>query len=166
MCRALQYKLAGDLYCSFLALCFNAMFLHGYIPADATQTIICPPIKDKNGDLSDISNYRPIALATVFSKILEHILLSRLQEHLKTADNQFGFKRGHSTLMPILILKELLKFYRDHGSTMFVCFLDASKAFDRVDYTILFGKLVNREIPAYILRLLWNWYSFHFARIH
>ena len=37
-----HYKLAGDLYCSFLALCFNAMFLHGYIPADATQTIICP----------------------------------------------------------------------------------------------------------------------------
>ena len=105
-------------------------------------------------------------MATVFSKILEHVLLSRLQKHLKTTDNQFGFKRGHSTLMPILILKELLKFYRDHGSTTFVCFLDASKEFDRVDYTILFRKLVNREISTYILRLLWNWYSFHFARIH
>ena len=62
-----HYKLAGDLYCSFLALCFNSMFLHGYSPS----------IKDKNGDLPDISNYRPIALATVFSKILEHVL-SRL----------------------------------------------------------------------------------------
>jgi len=69
-----HYKLARDLYCNFLALCFNAMFLHGCIPADATQTIICPSVKDKNGDLSDISNYRPIALATVFSKILEHVL--------------------------------------------------------------------------------------------
>jgi len=35
-----HYKLAGDLYCSFLALCFNAMFLHGYIPADSTQTLM------------------------------------------------------------------------------------------------------------------------------
>ena len=69
-----HYKLARDLYCNFLALCFNAMLLHGCIPADATQTIICPSVKDKNGDLSDISNYRPIALATVFSKILEHVL--------------------------------------------------------------------------------------------
>jgi len=65
-----HYKLAGNLYCSFLALCFNAMFLHGFIPADATQAIICPSIKDKNGDLSDISNYRPVSLATVFSRFL------------------------------------------------------------------------------------------------
>ena len=78
------------------------------------QTVICPTVKDKNGDLSDISNYRPITLATIFSKILEHALLNRLHEYLITSDNQFAFKRRHSTLMPILILKELLKFYRDH----------------------------------------------------
>ena len=67
--HAENYKLAGDLYYSFLALCFNIMFTHGYIPVAATQT--CPWIKDKNGDLSEISNYRPIALATIFSKIYE-----------------------------------------------------------------------------------------------
>jgi len=143
----------------------NIMFIHGYIPADATQTVICPTVKDKNGDLSDISNYRPIALATIFSKIFEHAMLNRMYEYLKTSDNQFGFKRGHSTLMPILLLKELLRFYCDHGSTMFVCFLDATKAFDRVNYTTLFRKLVAREVPAYMLRLLWNWYGHHYARI-
>jgi len=109
--------------------------------------------------------YRPIALATIFSKIFEHVLLHRLYEFLKTSDNQFGFERGYSTMMPIILLKEFLRFYCDHGSTMFVCFLDASKAFDRVDYTILFRKLVTREVPAYILHLLWNWYGHHYARI-
>ena len=64
------------------------MFTHGYIPVAATQTIICPCIKDTNGNLSDISNYRPIALATIFSKIYEHILLNRLNEHLTTSHNQ------------------------------------------------------------------------------
>jgi len=64
----LHYKLAGDLYCSLLAVCFNVMFVHGYVPVEATHTVICPTVKDKNGDLSDISNYRPIALATIFSK--------------------------------------------------------------------------------------------------
>ena len=51
------------------------MFIHGYIPAEATQTVICPTIKDKNGNLSVVTNYRPIALATVYSKILERILI-------------------------------------------------------------------------------------------
>ena len=41
----------------------------------------------------------------------------------------------------------------------------ASKAFDRVDYTVLFRKLMTRVVPVYILRLLWNWYAHHFARI-
>ena len=72
--HAENYKLAGDLFYSFLALCFNVMFTHGYIPVDATQTIICPCIKDKNCDLSEISNYRPTALATIFSKIYERVL--------------------------------------------------------------------------------------------
>jgi len=47
----------------------------------------------------------------------------------------------------------------------FCGFLDASKAFDRVDYSVLFRKLVDRKFPAYIIRLLWNWYGHHFARI-
>jgi len=141
------------------------MLVHGYIPTEATQTVICPTVKDKNGDPSDVSNYRPIALATMFSNFFEHVLLNRLQDYLSTSDNEFGFKRSHSTLMPIMLLKELLRFYRDHGSNMFVCFLDASKAFDRVDYSILFRKLITCKVPPYILRLLWNWYGHHYARI-
>jgi len=43
--------------------------------------------------------------------------------------------------------------------------LDASKAFDRVNYTTLFRKLVAREVPAYMLRFLWNWFGHHYARI-
>jgi len=109
---------AGDLYYSALASCFNAMLTHGHIPVDATQTIICPTVKDKKGDLSSISYYRPIAQATFFSKILEHIILDSTYEHLNTTDNQFGFKRKHNTLMPVLLLKELLRFYRDHNTNM------------------------------------------------
>jgi len=48
-------------------------------------------------------------------------------------------------------------------TVLFVCFLDASKAYDCVDYTILFCKLVTREVQAYILCLLWNWYVHHYA---
>ena len=86
-------------------------------------------------------------------------------DYMHTSDHQFGFKRGHSTLMPVMLLKELLRFYNNHGNNMHVCYLDASKAFDRVDYSVLFRKLVNRGIPGYIVRLLWNWYSSHQASV-
>ena len=56
-------------------------------------------------------------------------------------------------------LKDLLSFYHDHGSTMYVAFLDASKAFDRVNYATLFCKLSARDVPGVILRLLIRWYA-------
>jgi len=79
-------------------------------------------------------------------------------DYLHTSDQQFGFKRAHSTLMPVVFFT---------ATIMYVCYLDASKAFDRVDYSVLFRKLINRGISGYIvgLRLLWNWYSCHQARV-
>ena len=71
--------------------------------------------------------------------------------------------------MPVLLLKEVLYFYHDIGShvDLYVCFLDASKAFDRVDYTCntLFNQLAKRNIPGYLLRLLLCWYCFQFGRV-
>jgi len=45
--RTEHFKLAGDLCYSLLATCLNVMLVHGYIPPEATQTVICPTLKDK-----------------------------------------------------------------------------------------------------------------------
>ena len=42
---------------------------------------------------------------------------------------------------------------------MFMCFLDVSKAFDRINHGKLFIKLLEREMPAYLIRILHYWYS-------
>ena len=82
------------------------------------------------------------------------VLFNRMSIFLQSSPNQFGFKPKHGTELCVFAFKELLRFYKKHGSAMHVAFLDASKAFDRVNRRKLLYKLESRGVPTYILRLL------------
>ena len=53
------------------------------------------------------------------------------------------------------VLKEIVDAYRALNGSIFACYLDASKAFDRVTHRVLFEKLVRRGVPGYIVRILY-----------
>ena len=142
-----------------LSMLFTSIFFHGNLPESLVHTLLIPLLKNKAGDLSDRNNYRPIALANIISKVFEIILLNRCEQHLSTTDFQFGFKQKHSVDMCIYVLKEIVDYYRSNGSPVYICSLDASKAFDKVNHSILFSKLVDRNVPMYIVRVLSVWYS-------
>ena len=61
--------------------------------------------------------------------------------------------------MCIYVLKKIIDLYRKLNGSVFVCFLDASKAFDRVNHTTLFKQLGAKGVPGYILRILIYWYK-------
>ena len=73
------------------------------------ETTIVPVIKNKCGSLTDCNNYRPIAIATITSKLLESNILLKCEEYFFTSDNQFGFKAGHSTEFCIYSLLEFTR---------------------------------------------------------
>ena len=70
----------------FLSELFNMCIVHRYIPNSCLNTTIVPMCKNKNGDMSDTSNYRPVAVAPVVSKLLEHFILSNISLFLGTTD--------------------------------------------------------------------------------
>ena len=141
-----------------LSLCFTAIFRHSFIPEEMLDTMIIPLIKNKGGNLSDSNNYRPVALANIASKILEHVILDLCEPFLYTSDNQFGFKPAHSTDICIYALREIFEYYKLRNTTVFITFLDASKAFDLLNYWSLFKKLLHRGMPLYIVKVLIFWY--------
>ena len=99
-----------------------------------------------------------MAISNYLSKVFELILLDRCEEYLWTSGNQFGFKANHSTEMCIYALHEFSDYYRSRSTNVYVTFLDASKAFDRINHWLLFDKLLKREMPCYIVRILVYWY--------
>ena len=123
------------------------------------QTLIVPIIKDKRGDITDKDNYRPIALTCIVSKIFEFLLLEECEEYLYTTDHQFGFKSHHFTDQFVFVLQQIIEYYNSLSSPVYVCYLDASKAFDRISHWCLFNKLLSRQIPKCIIKLLVYWYT-------
>ena len=120
------------------------------------DTLILPIVKDTKGD-SD--NYRPIALTSVISKAFELVILERCRSILDTSPNQFGFKAKHGTELSIFAQKQVIEYYIINSSNVYMCYVDLSKAFDRIEHVILFTKLRERKIPLLIVRLLENWYK-------
>ena len=82
---------------------------HGVLPDSMLTVTLVPVIKDKAGKVGGLDNYRPIALASVLSKVLEIIVLDRLCSYLCTSYNQFGFKAKHGTELCIYALKEMVE---------------------------------------------------------
>ena len=103
------------------------------------NTVIVPILKNKNGNHQDSGNYRSIAIATVVSKLFEQVIFVNIKNFLNTTDNQFGFKTKHSTDICVFLLKQAISYYITRGP-IFCVFLDASKAFDRVNHYLLFQK--------------------------
>jgi len=93
----------------------------------------------------------------MFSKIIDVTILGRTEIFLDTTPNQLGFKKKHGTDQCICVKGNYL-FDQTLNGSVFFCFLDASKAFDRVNHRTLFKNLSERGVPVYILRILINWY--------
>ena len=102
------------------------------------SVVLVPVIKDKAGEISSIG------LASVFSKLIEIIILDRIEMYTDTNPNQFGFKKKHGTDQCIYVLKEVTNLYRSLNGSVFECFLESNKAFDRVNHRTLFKKLSER----------------------
>ena len=125
--------LATSVLTGALTNLFTAALRHGYMPTLLTKCTLVPILK-LNKDPTLSNNYRPIALASNLSKILEKCILLRHPTCFNTSDLQFGFKPGFSTEFCTGVIKFVVAKYLNNGYKVFGCFLDASKAFVCVNH--------------------------------
>ena len=67
--------------------------------------------------------------------------------------------KNHVTSACSFMVKENIQYYLKNGSNVYGTVLDATKAFDRIDFCNLFREMIKREIPPLVIRLIINMYE-------
>ena len=148
-----------------VAFLFSAIITHGSVPSDFLTSTIIPIPKNRHVSASNSDNFRGIALSSVYGKLFDNVILCKYYDKLASSDLQFGFKPNSSTNMCTMVLKETISYYVRNNTPVFCTFLDASKAFRRVNYCKLFRLLIKRNLPPIVVRVLINMYTGHSIRI-
>ena len=135
----------------------NLSFKTGIFPQQMKTANVVPIYK--SGDEKMFSNYRPVSVLPVFSKLIERLMYNRLIMFVTNNDllykYQFGFQRGKSTYLALLLLVDKITEALDKGECVVGIFLDFSKAFDTVNHDILLQKLSLYGIQGIAL----TWYK-------
>ena len=153
-------KAAPKEFSEVLANLFRNYLIHGHISVNLLLCALSPIVKDNNGDIASSKNYRAIAISSLILKILDICVLLLVGHLLSSDDLQFGFQKGCSTLQCTWAVQETIGHFVRNESDVFVCLLDFSKAFDKVNFEELFKKLMERKVPFIILKLLFFIYTY------
>ena len=138
---------------------FNLILKHGSVPAKFGSGIIVPIVKDRLGDATKLDNYRAITIGSIISKIFEFCVSSKFGNFFSSNELQFGFKKGLGCSNAVYVVQQVIEFFNSRGSTVYVSSLDASKAFDRVNHTVLVNKLIERNVPLCLIKVIIDWYE-------
>lgn len=156
--------IAGEfipLISNILSSLINCSLSTGSVPDDLKLAKVIP--LHKSGDLNRICNYRPISILPYFSKIFEKAVYRRVESFLSRFsllnNKQFGFRKNHSTYMPLLLLYSKIADALDRGEFTIGVFLDLSKAFDTVNHEILLSKLYHYGLRGCVLKWFTSYLS-------
>ena len=152
----------------FLLTLFNKILQSGNFPESWSYALVV--LVHKKGSRSDLGNYRGISLLSSLAKIFCSILNNRIIEWAETnnifSPTQLGFRRGNRTSDALIILHNLIdKYCHKKRQNIFGCFVDFSKAFDKVPRDKLINKISKLGIGGKMLEIIKSMYTNDYAVI-
>ena len=144
-----------------ITVIINQSLTSGIFPNSLKIAKVTPIFKKENSKL--ITNYRPISVLPVISKIFESVIHEQLSEYFIANDlfcpQQYGFRKNSSTELAALELLDRVLGQMDKHKIPINFHIDLSKAFDSLRHDILLDKLSYYGITLPAKKLIESYLS-------
>ncbi|GJQ83685.1 hypothetical protein Trydic_g14392 [Trypoxylus dichotomus] len=142
---------------------FNKCLELGAFPRCWKKQLVRVIPKAGKTDMSDVKSYRPISLLPVIGKALDSLLINRIEYHVFAnglmSNNQYGFRRGRSTVDAIERVVGFVKNAKDESDYSAVILLDISGAFDHAWWPQIKNQLSRKNCPRNLSRMANAYFS-------
>jgi hypothetical protein len=143
----------------YYEIIFNKIIETGVVPDNFNISIIKPLVKDNKKPTNVLSNIRPVATSDVSPNVFEKALVIQIRITSPTHPKQFGFKKRASCSHAIFVMKQAIKYANTINKRIYLCALDASKAFDKVIRVVLWWKLAKKNVNPCLVKALMSYYA-------
>ena len=152
-------KAAGTSGAKVMLRICNAIWRKNEWPKEWGTSIFIP--LPKKGDTRECKNNRTISLIPHASKIMLYIIAARIEQHLERElpAEQAGFRKGRGTRDQIANMRWLIEEFIEKNRSLFLTFIDYSKAFDCVDHNKMWTDLIDTGFPKHIVLIIQSLYS-------
>jgi len=104
---------------TFITTIYNGCLKQGIFPTKWKKAKMIPIIKPEKENSYEVSKYRPISLLNIGGKVLEKLMINRINHHIFTTEyinkNQYGFRPQTSTIDAVMALKDYTECPRRNG---------------------------------------------------
>ena len=147
-----------DLGIEVVTKLLNSIYDSGNIPKEMLKSVfIALP---KSPGATECELHRTISLMSHFTKVLLRVIINRMRKSLRPeiSNTQFGYVPDKGTRNAIFTLSMLMERCIEVQKDLYICFIDYTKAFDKVRHNELIKILEKLEINGKDLRIVRNLY--------
>jgi hypothetical protein len=142
---------------------YNECLRRGHFPKQWKLSVIIPIIKPGKEEINEAQKYRPISLLNIAGKILEKLLIDRINHHLFSnsliSNKQYGFRPQKSTVDAAMAAKEFAKYHLQQKNCVVMTSLDVMGAFDAAWWPSILNNLRKLRCPSNLYNLSRNYFS-------